>query len=76
MEEVWHVMWVTYGNQEHDLTLIHIKMTRNYALQIQISLCFFKTPLYNTKHFLSEGQKNSGGKNIITKWKYSLVEAM
>lgn len=61
MEEIWHVMWVIYGNQEHDLTLIYIKMTRNYAPQIQISLAF-QIPLYNTKQFLCEGKKNSGGK--------------
>lgn len=76
VEEAWHVMWVIYGNQECDLTLIYIKMTGNYAPQIQISLWLFKLHCINTKHFLSEEQKNSGGKNIITKWKSSLVEAM
>lgn len=44
MEEVRHIIWVTYGNQEHDLALIYIKMTKNYAPQIQISLGLFKLP--------------------------------
>lgn len=44
MEEVRHIIWVTYGNQEHYLALIYIKMTKKYAPQIQISLGLFKLP--------------------------------
>lgn len=75
MEEVWCIIWVTYGNQEHDLALIYIKMTRNYSPQIQISLGLFKLLCIIQSIFTVRDRKIQV-KNIITKWKSSLVEAM
>lgn len=77
MEEVWHVMWVIYGNQKHDLVLIYIKMTRNYVLQIQISLRLLKHYCIIQSIFTVRDRKiHVEIKNAITKWKSSLVEAM